>query len=212
VPYGTKDANTVIRYSLEALEFFENFDIELLIVACNSATAMALTTLKQEAKYPVYGVIEPGVEAVLSLHKPKDSHILIIGTNATINSNRYQDALIKNGYNNISAIATPLLVPLVEERIKDKKILLPIFDYYFKGIKRPDIVILGCTHFPLLQNELQEYFKSSVLIHSGDAIVSYLKKNSIKNNTNSKTVLELFASENATKLKEIATNWIDELP
>jgi glutamate racemase len=211
VPYGTKDTNTVIRYSLEALEFFSNFEIELMIVACNSATAAALPTLQQEAPFAVYGVIEPGVIAVENLELSKDENILVIGTQATIRSNKYQSMLQDRGYGSISAIATPLLVPLVEEGIKDSKILTPVFNHYFSSIPKPKVIILGCTHFPLLMDELKAYFNESTLIHSGDAIVEYLKRQNLQENaTIERTQLTLFASENAHKLKEVAANWIDE--
>ena len=208
VPYGNKDANTVIRYSLEALEFFANFDIDLMIVACNSATAYALEELKKRADIPVFGVIEPGILALKRQNFSKKDHILVIGTSATIASKHYQKGIKALGFKNITAIATPLFVPLVEEGIKERFILEPIFDYYFKDLLMPKAVILGCTHFPLLQNELQNYFKDAFLIHSGNAIVEYLKQQNIVDNQNKQTKLELFSSENANKLKSVAKEWL----
>ena len=209
VPYGNKDANTVVRYSLEALEFFTNFDIDLLIIACNSATAYAIKELKQKANIPVFGVIEPGIMALKSKKILKNDHILVIGTNATIRSGHYQIGIKNLGYKNISAIATPLLVSLVEEDIKENSILKPVFDYYFKNINAPKVIILGCTHFPLLENKLQKYFRDALLIHSGNAIVEYLKTKNIAHKRNRKTTLRLFASENANRVKEIAKKWLD---
>jgi glutamate racemase len=209
VPYGNKDANTVIRYSLEALEFFTNFEIDLMIVACNSATAYALKELKKRANIPVFGVIEPGVLALKSQNLSKKDHILVIGTSATITSKHYQRGIKKLGYENITAIATPLFVPLVEEGIKNQTILKPVFDYYFKNIPLPKAVILGCTHFPLLQSELQDYFKDAFLIHSGNAIVEYLKtQKDIIDKQNEQTSLKLFSSENANRLKLVAQEWL----
>jgi len=208
VPYGNKDANTVIRYSLEVLEFFDNFDIDLMIVACNSATAYALEELKSKANFPVFGVIEPGVLALRSQKIDFKEEVLVIGTNATISSKHYQNSLQKLGYTNITAIPTPLLVSLVEEQIKDNSILLPVFDYYFKDIKAPKAVILGCTHFPLLELELREYFKEASLIHSGNAIVEYLRNHNIYDKKTKKTSLQLFASENINRLKQTAKEWL----
>lgn len=210
VPYGTKDANTVIRYSLEALEFFNNFDPEMMIVACNSATAYALDELKKQAAYPVYGVIEPGVLAVTRSPLAKEDTILVIGTHATVKSGHYQRMLAERGYSNIIAKATPLLVPLVEEGINKGQILTPVFDHYFKDLPKPKAVILGCTHFPLLSRELEEYFDGAVMIHSGDAIVEYLKMEKIAQRDIKKTELKLFASENVHRLKEVADSWIGE--
>jgi len=209
VPYGTKDANTVIRYSLEALEFFSNFDVEMIIVACNSATAYALEELKKAAPFPVYGVIEPGVLAVTHAEVAKDDTILVIGTSATVKSGNYQRMLEKRGYTNVIAKATPMLVPLVEEGIKTPDILTPVFDHYFSDLPKPKAVILGCTHFPLLKDEMQAYFGGAVMIHSGDAIVDYLQGAKIVRRYVGDTKLQLFASENVHRLKEVAESWIN---
>jgi len=117
VPYGPKDKNTIIRYSLEALEFFNNFDIDLLITACNTVSAYALPEMNAQSKYPVLGVIEAGVLALENSKLNKDDNILIIATRATISSKRYEDALEKLGHTNITALQTGLFVPLVEEGI-----------------------------------------------------------------------------------------------
>ena len=192
VPYGTKNKNTIIRYSLEALNFFDNLNCDLMIIACNSATAYAINEVRKKAKFDVYGVIEPGVLAVKNYTKKKQVNILVIGTSATINSNKYQKLLQKYNFYNIKALPTPLLVPIVEENIKDKHIIKATFDYYFKNISQPDIIILGCTHFPLLSKEISSYFHKVKLIHSGDAIVEYLKKNGIKDKKYKKTKLKTF--------------------
>ncbi|WP_457562483.1 glutamate racemase, partial [Caminibacter pacificus] len=87
VPYGNKNESTIIRYSLEALEFLKNFDIDFLIVACNSASSVAIEELKKEASFPVIGVIEAGVKAIEN--EKKDANILLTGTKRTINSQKY---------------------------------------------------------------------------------------------------------------------------
>ena len=99
VPYGVKDKNTIIRYSLEALEFFKNFDIDILIIACNSVSAYALNEMRANTTIPVVGVIESGVKALENKITDKDSNILVIGTKATINSKKYESALTKLNYN-----------------------------------------------------------------------------------------------------------------
>ena len=146
--------------------------------------------------------------AVKNYTKKKQVNILVIGTSATINSNKYQKLLQKYNFYNIKALPTPLLVPIVEENIKDKHIIKATFDYYFKNISQPDIIILGCTHFPLLSKEISSYFHKAKLIHSGDAIVEYLKKNGIKDKKYKKTKLKLFASDNIDKLQNIANQWL----
>lgn len=213
VPYGTKDPETIIRYSLEALEFFKNFDVEMMVIACNSATAYALETLQKQASFPVVGVIEPGVLSTDYLNIAKDDNILVIGTRATINSNLYKKKLESRGHTNITQIATTLFVPLVEEGLYDGKIVEETMDYYFKDLKeKPKTVILGCTHFPLLHSSINNYFGGTKLIHSGDAIVDYLKKEKLieKDLQNHKTVLKLYSSDNVNNLKNTAKQWLSQ--
>ena len=131
VPYGSKNESTIIRYSLEALEFLKNFDINFLVTACNSVSSCALGEIRKEADFEVVGVIEAGIRAV-EKQASKDSNILIIGTKTTINSNLYQIGLKNLGYKNIKAIATPLFVSIVEEEVFEEKIIYNIFDYYFR--------------------------------------------------------------------------------
>jgi len=212
VPYGIKDKNTIIRYSLEALEFFNNFDIDLLITACNTVSAYALEDMNEQSKYPVIGVIESGVLALQNRNIQKDEPILIIATRATVNSNRYQEALKKLGYTNIRAIQTGLFVPIVEEGIFQGEILQATMRYYFKETPPPKALILGCTHFPLISKSLKEYFQQKpTLIHSGEAIVEYLKQNYDLDKTNKKTLLKIFASDNVRGLRKIAKKWLGNL-
>ena len=211
VPYGTKDKNTIIRYSLEALEYFQNQNIDILIVACNSASAYALEELKKVATIPVVGVIDSGILAVNSTIKNKDSNILVIGTTATINSNLYEIGLKNDGFKNITSKATPLFVPLVEEGILEGDILDSTLEYYFKGLNDIDTVILGCTHFPLLEKQISKYLNNATTIHSGDAIVEFLKNEYDCVNKYEKTKISFFASANPDGLKEVAGKWLGEL-
>ncbi len=208
VPYGIKDKNTIIRYSLEALEFFKNFDLDIIIIACNSVSAYALDELRANTNIPVVGVIQSGVKALQNKNIPKNSNILVIGTNATIKSNQYQFFLQKQGYKNIISIATPLFVPLVEESILDGDILEATFRHYFKDIKNIDVVILGCTHFPLIQDKISLFLNNANTIHSGDAIVEYLKYNYNCYGKFKETKIEFFASSNPSSLKNIAKKWL----
>lgn len=208
VPYGVKDKNTIIRYALEALEFFKNFEIDMMIVACNSVSAYAIEELKSNASYPIIGVIESGVLALKDKIKSKNAKILIIGTKATISSQEYENRLKKLGFKNILSKSTTLFVPIVEESIFNGDILNSAMEYYFKDIKNIDAMILGCTHFPLIKNALSNYFNDIPMIHSGDAIVKDLKKRFEFKKKYKTTKIEFFASENPTALKEIANRWL----
>ncbi len=207
VPYGVKDKNTIIRYSLEAVEFFKNFNIDILIAACNSVSSYAIEEMREVAPFKVFGVIEPGVKALVNRISNQNANILILGTKATIESKKYEKLLKKEGFNNLLSIAPSLFVPIVEEGLFQSEILDVTMKHYFKGIKEPEAIILGCTHFPLIKESIQNYFPSAKLIHSGDAIVEYLKKHGFYR-TSTITSLKLFASENPSHLKRVAKMWL----
>lgn len=211
VPYGVKDKNTIVRYSLEALEFFKNFDVDILIVACNSVSAYALDELRANTTIPVIGVISSGVKALENKIKNKEANILVIGTNATINSKKYEKALLDLQYTNINSIATGLFVPIVEEGIFDGAIVDATLEHYFKNLNQIDAVILGCTHFPHIENKISSYLNNAVTIHSGDAIVDYLKLEYNCSSNFDKTEIKFFASENPDGLKKVAKNWLKDL-
>ena len=208
VPYGVKDKNTIIRYSLEALEFFKNFDIDILIVACNSVSAYALEELRKNANIPVVGVIESGILALENKIPQKEKNILVIGTKATINSKKYQNGLIKKGYKNIHSISTGLFVPIVEEGIFEGEVLDVTLKYYFKDLQNIDAIILGCTHFPLIENVISKYFNNAITIHSGDAIVQFLKKEYNCTKQYQNTDIKFFASQSPDELKKVASVWL----
>jgi len=211
VPYGTKDKNTIIRYSLEALEFFNNFDIDLLITACNTVSAYALNEMHEASHYDIVGVIEPGIRAVENKVDDKSAKLLITGTRATISSQRYQKELQNLGYDNITALQTGLFVPIVEESIFTGKLLDEVMDYYFKDISEPTAVVLGCTHFPLISDAIKGYFGDRpIMIHSGEAIVEYLQEHYNLTPIDKPSDLKIYASDNVDGLRSIARDWLSD--
>ena len=209
VPYGTKDKDTIIRFSLEALDFFNKHNIDILIVACNTASAYALKDMQKISKIPVIGVVEPGILALSNNVQDKNKNILIIATKATIKSKAYETKLLKLGYKNIQSLQTGLFVSAIEEGITSGEVLDSILRFYFKEQQIPDAIILGCTHFPLIQDEIKRYFDNKpLLIHSGDAIVQYLiKKHDIKAQSNIPKI-KYFASSNKKFIEDIAKKWL----
>ncbi|MEA3455852.1 MAG: glutamate racemase [Campylobacterota bacterium] len=211
VPYGTKDKNTIIRYSLEALEFFNNFDIDLLITACNTVSAYALKEMREASSYNIVGVIEPGIRAIENKLSDKDAEILITGTRATIASGRYQAELKERGYHNLTALQTGLFVPLVEEGIFVGTLLDETMKYYFKDTSEPSAVILGCTHFPLISGEIRDHFNNKpLMIHSGEAIVEYLDEHYNITSQGGESDLKIFASDNVEGLRSVARGWLGD--
>ena len=209
VPYGVKDANTIIRYALEAVEFFKNFDIELLIVACNTVSAYALEEMRAFAPFNVIGVVEPGILAAANALENPESDILVIGTRATTASRAYEKLLHARGYDNVSSMATGLFVPIVEEGLFEGEVLQSTLRHYFDERTAPDAIILGCTHFPLVAPAIGAYFDGkSLLIHSGEAIVEYLEQHYDFSESAEKTELKFFASENPDALRATARTWL----
>jgi len=210
VPYGVKDRNTIIRYALEAVEFFKNFDIDLLIVACNTVSAYALDEMRAQAPFEVVGVVEPGILAATNALGDAAADILVLGTKATVGSGAYQSLLKARGYGNIEAKATGLFVPIVEEGLFEGEVLESAMRHYFAGCKTPQAVILGCTHFPLIADAIGAYFgNKAVLIHSGEAIVEYLEAHhGIKEGSAAATEMKFFASENPDGLRQVAAKWL----
>ena len=210
VPYGSKDKTTIIRYAIEAVEFFQNFELDLIIVACNTVSAYALSEMREVSSCPVIGVVEAGILATDNALKSKDSNVLILGTKATINSKAYERGLVSLGFKNLQAKATGLFVSLVEEEIYNGEVLEATFKHYFNETTSPNAIILGCTHFPLISDSLQNYFsQETILIHSGDAIVEYLQKEFNFIVKYEKPKLEFYASENPEALKAVGKKWLN---
>ncbi len=209
VPYGIRDQNTIIRYALEAVEFFKNFDIELLIVACNTVSAYALEEMRQASDFEIIGVVVAGINAIERNQIGKDDDILILGTEATISSNAYQNALKSRGYTNIHAKATGLFVSIVEEGLYSGEILDATLTHYLSECGTPDAIILGCTHFPLIREPISTFFNNkSSIIHSGEAIAQDLKDQFLLTKKDAKTSLKFFASQNPDGLKKVAKMWL----
>ena len=172
LPYGSKSKEVVTRFSLEIARFLSKRDIKLFVVACNSATALALPAIKAALRIPVLGVIQPAVRAAVAASQK--GRIGVIATSATVASGVYQRALhgSRSGVR-ISAVATPLLVPLVEEGWWDHPITQLIASEYLVPLKRAgvDVLILGCTHYPLIKPLLSRVMGAGVrLIDSGEAV------------------------------------------
>ena len=209
VPYGVKDKNTIVRYSLEALEFFKNFEIDLLITACNTVSAYALEEMRAQAPFDIIGVVEPGIIATKNA-LDSDANILVLGTNATITSKAYEILLKDHGFNNTTAKATGLFVPIIEEGLFEGEVLNSTMEHYFKGLSCPDGIILGCTHFPLIADAIAKYFdNNTTLIHSGEAIVEYLESHYAFKEKHPDPKIKFFASENPEALRRTAHQWLD---
>ena len=165
VPYGIKSADTVIRYSLENARFLTQRNIKVLVVACNTASAVALSALRESYSLPIIGVIEPGARKAAKVTRKK--RVGVIGTKRTIKSGAYSDS-IKGMDPTIEVIgqACPLFVPLAEEGWTDNDIAYMTAKKYLDVLKDAyiDTLILGCTHYPLLKGVIKEVVGDSVVL------------------------------------------------
>ena len=178
VPYGTKSKETITRFSIDNVRFLKNFDVKIVIVACNTASSLSLDAMKESFSLPIIGVIEPGARAALAA--TKNGKIGVIGTKATIGSGSYEagvkrlDSKVK-----VYSEACPLFVPLVEEGWLSGEIVEEVARTYLEGLKvfGIDTLILGCTHYPLLTKVIQETMGPGVkLVNSAEETAKEAKK------------------------------------
>lgn len=158
VPYGSKSEDNIIRYSRQIVNFLKTQGVKAIVIACNTASALALDVVSAENDIPIIGVIEPGARAALGVTATKK--IGVIGTEATIRSQMY-DKIIQGFDAEATVIgkACPLFVPLVEEGFAKHHVTEEVIDYYLASFLQTDIdsLILGCTHYPLLRSRIREY-------------------------------------------------------
>jgi glutamate racemase len=166
LPYGSKSVETVARYAVEAAHYLESHGAELLVIACNTATALALDRITAGAHVPVVGVVEPGAEAAASA--TKNRKVVVIGTEATVSSHAYRKALEARSLH-AREKACPLLVPLVEEGWVEHPVTEQVAQIYLReafadGFHDADVLVLGCTHYPLLKPLLRRVAPAHVRI------------------------------------------------
>ena len=171
-PYGTKSVETVLRYSFENSEFLVEKGVKLLVVACNTSTAIALEPVRERLTIPVIGVIEPGVRRAIKTSRSKK--VGVIGTDATIQSGAYTRALkAADSAVEVYSRACPLLVPLVEEGWTDNAVVELTVKNYLGSLKHSgiDTLILGCTHYPLLKKAIRKFLGEKVrLVDSAEEV------------------------------------------
>jgi glutamate racemase len=177
VPYGNKSKSTIIKFSTENILFLLKKKVKIVIIACNTSSALALDYLKKAFNVPIVGVIEAGVKKALEVSDNK--RIAVIGTRSTISSKAYEKEIKKQNRNaKVYSQSCPLFVPLVEEGLLEGKIVKQIIKMYLEKIKikKVDSLILGCTHYPLLKKAIAEYFKGIKIIDSAQEVASYTRE------------------------------------
>lgn len=214
VPYGSKSRDNIIRYSRQIIHFLKTKGVKAIVIACNTASALALDVVREESDIPIIGVVEPGARAALQITQTKK--IGVIGTEATVQSAMY-GKIIKGLDPTVSVIgkACPLFVPLVEEGFAKHKVTEEIIDYYLASMKQSDIdsLILGCTHYPLLRSRIRAYLGDKIQLvnpaYETAMDLKYILKESGMENAGKEgehATYSFYVSDAADKFKQFANS------
>lgn len=212
VPYGSKSKNNIIRFSRQIIRFLKTKNVKAIVIACNTATALALETVQAEFDIPIIGVIVPGARA--AVRETRNGHIGVVGTEATIKSETYTKEIKKLlPKAEVVGKPCPLFVPLVEEGFAKHKITEEVIDIYLSGMKETDIdtMILGCTHYPLLRSRIMAYFGDKVHIvnpayETAIDLKKILEEQDLVNTSGEPATYDFYVSDAAEKFKKFANS------
>lgn len=180
LPYGEKSSSSIRSFSAEIAQFLVNQGCKAIVIACNSASAVATNTVRKvvPGHIPVINVIDPTVQYVS--RRVKSGKVGVIATKATVNSRIYAKRITRSNESlKVSMLATPLLVSMIEEGFFNNNISQAIINSYLEKstLNKIEALILGCTHFPLIKKEIEKYYKGSVeVIDSSDIVATELKR------------------------------------
>lgn len=212
VPYGSKSQNTIIRFSEQIIRFLQKKQVKAIVIACNTASALALDAVRDEFEVPILGVVVPGARA--AMEATKNGKVGVVGTDATVQSGMYTK-IIHGFQPDIQVLekACPLFVPLVEEGFKEHPVTQDIIVHYLESMKKSDIdtMILGCTHYPLLRSRIREYLGDKIQIvnpayEAAMDLKNLLEEQNMVNdgNTEVHSKYEFYVSDAADKFRNFA--------
>ncbi len=212
VPYGNKSKETIVRFAREDINFLLNFNVKAIVAACFTVSSNALSTLKKEFDIPIFGMINPGVEALKKI-KISQKIVGIIGTYATIESKTYEKTI--KSLSNLQTFSQPcpLFVPIAEEGWSDHKATYLIAEEYLAPLKSRgvNILIMGCTHYPILKGVIKKVMGNDIkLIEPGKEASKILKEHLRKNNLlrKGKGEIEIYLSDLPRNFKRTVNNFI----
>jgi glutamate racemase len=223
VPYGNKSAEVIRSYAVQDTKFLLSKNVKLIVVACNTASAVAMDVVRAHSIVPAIGVIEPTALEAIRRYSSRESKIAgnpkrgvgVIGTISTINSCAYSTALKKLDKDvDIMAQACPLFVPLAEEGLFDHPVTYMMAQEYLSRLAgRVDVVILGCTHYPLLRRAIGCALGDGVeLVDAGEATAKavhrLLLSSNLLNTQTTKPLYEFYVSDVPQKFNEIARRFL----
>jgi glutamate racemase len=221
LPYGSKSAETVSKYAIEASRYLEQHGAQMLVIACNTATALALEGIIRAVGVPVVGVVEPGAEQAAGQTTLRKA--VVLGTEATISSHAYRRALESRGVQALEK-ACPLFVPLVEEGWIEHPVTEQVARIYLEeafgdGFKSADVVVLGCTHYPLLRPLLRRLVPEQVaMIDSAESTAQEVGKlmrrfplvDRGKSERRRVPRLKFFATDSVEKFRRLGTRFLGQ--
>jgi glutamate racemase len=218
LPYGSKSAATVAHYAVGAVRYLQDQGAELLVIACNTATALALDEIKSAAGVEVIGVIEPGAEAAAAASRKRK--VVVIGTDATISSHAYRRALETRKVA-VREKACPLFVPLVEEGwvehpVTEQVARIYLSEAFSDDASDADVLVLGCTHYPLIKPLLRRVAPDHIAIvdsaeSTAQDVVRQLQVGTLpstKSERRSPPGVRFFATDSAEKFRKMGTRFL----
>ena len=210
LPYGSKSVETVARYAVEAAYFLENQGIDMLVVACNTATALALDQITKASRVPVVGVVEPGAARAATATKKKK--VVVVATEATVKSHAYRKALEARGVE-AQEKACPLLVPLIEEGWTEHPVTEQVAGIYLQeafagGFEAADVLVLGCTHYPLVKKVLRKAAPHHVTIVDSAESTAHVVAEKFGKVSGSESQLSFFATDSVEKFKRLGSKFL----
>jgi glutamate racemase len=217
MPYGAKSPETVTRYALAAADFLCDLQIKALVVACSTASSVALTALRQHLDVPVLGVVDAGVTRALK--STRGGTVAVAATEATVRSGAYQRALKEHAPGlRVVARACPLFAPLVEEGTVEGPLAEAVVRHHLSGLAEEgvDTLILGCTHYPLLRHTLARVLGPGIEIVDGadgvaDELAAILKTGSLEAPVNTPPLRRYFATDAPDRLQVLGTRFLGSL-
>lgn len=214
VPYGNKSQETILRYSSENTSFLVSHQIKMLVIACNTSSAYAIENLRQQFSIPIIDVIDPTVQ--MAAQKTKTQRIAVLGTKGTVKSGVYErkiQELLPAA--EVISIACPLFVPLVEENFLSHPATALIIREYLQPVidANVDVLILGCTHYPLLIAEIQKAVGDKVHIldsasTTAKRVSEELNKYQIKSDLNQEGRRNYFVSDDPEKFQRLGESFL----
>jgi glutamate racemase len=215
LPYGSKSPGTVTRYALESAIFMLTKGVKILVIACNTSSAVALPILMKKLPIPVLGVIDPGAREAVRATKTK--RVGVIGTKATVRSGAYEKAIVAHDPTvTVISQACPLFVPIAEEGLEDDRVAEIMTERYLAGIKKSDIdaLVMGCTHYPILENTIRKAMGKGVnVINTGKETAKDVKKTLEARGLlkdSGKGGAEYFVTDSPDTFKEIGGRFLGE--